>query len=114
MTNQASDRAPAWYIGEGRRADQLLEQGRVSQATEAFEAILAQLGDAPSYGRAVILGRLGRCAQMGGRPDLAAGHVREALGVLGKLAPSDGVKSLRGTLRSDLGDALRAAGQYGD
>jgi len=106
------DRSSAWYVGEGQRAQQLLDQGRVRQATAAFEAILERLGDAPAYGRAVMLGRLGRCAQVGGRPDLAAQRVREALDVLGTLAPSDGVKSLRGTLRSDLGDALRASGQY--
>ena len=34
--------------------------------------------------------------------------------VIGRLAPSDGLKSLRGTLRSDLGDALRAGGHYAD
>ena len=86
----------------------------MGQATEVFEAILTRLGDTPSYGRAVILGRLGRCFHMGGRPDLAVQHVREAIGVIGRLAPSDGVKGLRGTLRSELGDALRAGGQYGD
>ncbi len=108
------DRSLTWYVAEGQRAQQLLDQGQVSQATEAFKAILARLGDAPGYGRAVMLGRLGRCFHMGGRPDLSVRHVREALGVIGTLAPSDGVKGLRGTLRSDLGDALRASGQYGD
>ena len=89
-----------------------MDQGQVGQATEVFEAILTRLGDTPSYGRAVILGRLGRCFFVVGQPDLAVRHVREALSVLGRLAPSDGVKALRGTLRSELGDALRAGGQY--
>ena len=42
----------------------------------------------------------------------AAGAVPSGGRHLGQLAPSDGVKSLRGTLHSDLGDALRAGGQY--
>src|SRR4029434_4734800 len=76
--------------------------------------MLTRLGDVPSYGRSLILGRLGRCFHMGGRPDLAVQHVRQAIDVIGRLAPSDGVKGLRGTLRSELGEALRAGGQYGD
>ena len=106
--------AQAWYVAEGQRGQQLLDQGQVDQATEVFEAILARLGETPSYGRAVILGRLGRCFHMGDRPDLAVRRMRDAIDVIGRLAPSDGVKSLRGTLRSDLGDALRAGGQYGE
>ena len=108
------DGSQAWYVAEGKRGQQLLDQGQVGQATEVFAALLVRLGDAPSYGRAVILGRLGRCLHMGGRPDLAVARLREAMVVIGRLAPSDGVKGLRGTLRSELGDALRAGGQYGD
>jgi SagB-type dehydrogenase family enzyme len=92
----------------------LLDQGHVAQATQVFEAILARLGDAPSYGRGVILGRVGRCFHVGGRPDLAVPRLRDALGVIGRLPPSDGVKILRSTLRSDLGEALRAMGRYDD
>jgi SagB-type dehydrogenase family enzyme len=106
--------SPAWYVAEGTRGQQLLDRGHVGQAMDVFERMLARMGDAPSYGRAVALGRLGRCFYIGGRPDLAAQHVRDAIAVLGRLAPSDGVKGLRGTLRSELGDALRASGQYGD
>ena len=105
--------AEPWYVAEGKRGQRLLEQGHVGRATDVFKAILARLGEAPSYGRAVILGRLGRCFHMSGQADLAVAHLREAMGVAGRLAPSDGVKGLRGTLRSELGDALRASGQYG-
>src|SRR5205823_3086804 len=104
----------AWYIAEGKRGEQLLDQGQVDQATQVFEAILTRLGTIPSYGRAVILGRLGRCFFVKGQPDVAARHVREAIEVIGRVAPSDSVKALRGALRSELGDALRASGQYGD
>ena len=110
----AGDDSQDWYVAEGKRGQQLLDHGQVGQATEVFEAILARLGDAPSYSRAVILGRLGRCSHMSGRPDLSVRHLRDALDVIGRLAPSDGVKGLRGTLRSELGDALRAGGQYGE
>jgi SagB-type dehydrogenase family enzyme len=109
-----NDDSQAWYAAEGKRGEQLLHQGQVAQATGVFEAILVRLGDSPSYGRAVILGRLARCFHLGGRPEPAVRHLREAMDVLGRLAPSDGVKSLRGTLRSELGDALRAGGQYAD
>jgi SagB-type dehydrogenase family enzyme len=103
-----------WYVLEGKRGQQLLDQGQLAEATQVFEAILGGLGDAPSYGKALILERLGRCLQLGGQPDLAVEHLRDAIGVAGRLAPSKGVKTLRCTLRSELGDALRAKGQYGD
>ena len=110
----AEEGSQSWYVAEGKRGQQLLDQGQVGPATEVFASILARLGDAPSYGRAVILGRLGRCFQVGGRPDLAVTQLREAIGVTGRLAPSDGVKGLRGTLHSELGDAIRALGRYSD
>ncbi len=108
------DGSQAWYVAEGQHGQQLLDQGEVGRATEVFEAILARLGETPSYGRAAILGRLGRCFHVAGHPDLAVRHVREAMDVIGRLAPTDGLKSLRGTLRSELGDALRAGGRYDD
>jgi tetratricopeptide (TPR) repeat protein len=51
---------------------------------------------------------------VGGRHDEAVRRVRDAIEIIGKLAPSDGIKALRGTLRSELGDALRAGGQLGE
>ena len=103
-----------WYVAEGKRGQQLLDSGQISQATEIFESILTRLGNLPTYARAVILGRLGRCFYTSGRHDLAVEHVRKAIDLLGRLGPSDGVKRLRGTLRSELGDALRASGEHGD
>ncbi|MEP7308395.1 MAG: tetratricopeptide repeat protein [Acidobacteriota bacterium] len=112
--SSGDDSTQAWYVAEGQRGQHLLDQGQASQATEVFEAILTRLGETPSYARAVILGRLGRCFHIGDRPDLAVRRIQEAIGVIGRLVPGDGVKRLRGTLRSDLGDALRARGQYGE
>ncbi len=101
-----------WYVAEGQRGQQLLDRGEAGKAKEIFEAILARLGDAPTYGRAVILERLGRCLQLDGRPELAPALFREALTVLGSLTQSDNVRSLRGTVRSELGDAFRELDQF--
>ena len=106
------DASQAWYVVEGKRGQQLMDQGQPDRAAEVFEAILARLGDAPSYGRAVILERLGRCSHVRGRSDLAVAQFRESIAVTKKLVPSDGVKQLCGVLHSDLGDAFRAAGHH--
>ena len=103
-----------WYVSEGKRGQQLLDQGDVGAAIAVFEAVLIRLGNAPSYGRAVILERLGRSLYLAAQPESAVGWLRDALEVAGKLPPSNGVKGLRGTLRSELGDALRALGQPGE
>lgn len=112
-----AERAPEagtapWYAAEGERGQQLLEQGRVREATEIFEAVLARFGETPSYGRAVILGRLGRCLHLAGEPLPALGRYHEALELTERLAPSPGVRSLRGVMQCELGDALRTLGRH--
>jgi SagB-type dehydrogenase family enzyme len=102
----------AWYVAEGKRGQQLMDQGQLDRASAVFEAVLARLGDAPSYGRAVILERLGRCSHLRGNSSLAEAQFREGIAVTERLAPSDGVKQLRGVLHSDLGDACRVTGDY--
>ena len=89
---------------QARRYRELQRQAPIVSAT------LAQVGELPSFGRAVILGQLARCFHMGGRPDLAVRHDQEAVSITTTLKPSDGVKSLLVTLYLDLGDVLRAAG----
>jgi len=89
-----------------------MDQGQLDRAAQVFQAILSRLGDAPSYGRAVILERLGRCSHLRGHSVLAASQFRESITVTEGLAPSDGVKQLRGVLHSDLGDELRATGHH--
>lgn len=103
-----------WYLAAANHAQQLLNHGQLAQATEAFKAILTRLGGEPSYARAAILERLGICHQLSGHPELAAVHLREAMGIAEGLAPSDGVKQLRGMLFSGLGDVLCATGEYGE
>jgi SagB-type dehydrogenase family enzyme len=100
-----------WYVGQGRRGQELLEQGRISEATRVFEAVLAGLGGEVSYGRAVVLERLGRALLLAGVPERALRRLREALELAGRLAPTDAVRRLRCTLRSGLGDALQSSGR---
>src|SRR5262249_10900532 len=64
-------------------------------------ATLAGLGDAPSVGRAVMLGQLGRCFLIGGRPDLAVAQFRDAIDVTTRLGTSEEMQSLRGMLQSE-------------
>lgn len=101
-----------WLVVEGERGERLLDQGQLEPARAVFEGMLARLGGSPTYTRAVVLGRVAWCWQMADRTDLAVRYLREALGITAALPPGDGATALRATLRSDLGDALRAAGQY--
>jgi SagB-type dehydrogenase family enzyme len=87
---------------------------QLQQYAPRLIAALARLGNEPSYARAVILGRLGRCLQIARRPALAIPKLREALAVAGQLARCDGAEGLRGTLHAELGDVLRATGQYAE
>jgi len=103
---------PPWYAAEGERGQHLLEQGRIDEATAVFEGILTGLRETPSYGRAVILGRLGRCLHLSGQPLPALSRFREALELMEKLAPSPGVRGLRGVVQCEVGDALRALGRH--
>jgi tetratricopeptide (TPR) repeat protein len=106
--------SPAWYLAQSNRGEQLLEAGQVAEAAQVFQAILAQLGDAPRYERAVTLGRLGRCFIAGGRPDLAAQAADDAIAVCDQLEPSDRVKRHRGAMLTDKADALAEQGKYAE
>nr|WP_282571456.1 tetratricopeptide repeat protein [Methylonatrum kenyense] len=77
-------------------------------------AALIRLGHSRNCGKALLLGRLGQCFQMGGRPELAAGLLQEALAIAKGVEPSDAATGLRATLQSKLGDAQQAIGQYAD
>jgi tetratricopeptide (TPR) repeat protein len=104
----------AWYLAQSNRGEQLLEAGQVTEAAQIFQAILAQLGDAPDYERAATLGRLGRCFRAGGRPDLAAQATADAIAVCDQLEPSDSVKRHRGVMLTDKADALAEQGKYAE
>jgi tetratricopeptide (TPR) repeat protein len=104
----------AWHLAQSNRGEQLFAAGQVPEAAQVFQAILQQLGDTPTYERAMTLGHLGRCFCAGGRPDLAAQSAREAVSVCDKLEPSDGVKRHRGVMLTDLADALAGQGKFAE
>jgi SagB-type dehydrogenase family enzyme len=81
---------------------------QLQQYGPRFVASLARL-TVPSCGRAVILGRLGWCLHLGGRPDLAMVTLRDALHVVRGLSPALAA-GLDVTLYAQLGDVLLAIG----
>jgi SagB-type dehydrogenase family enzyme len=99
------------YLAKAKRGQQLLATGQLVDAVEVFAELLVWLGAEPSFARAVVLGRLARCFYMSGRSELAVARLQEALEVTARLAPSEGLRALRGTLHSELGDVLRVMGQ---
>lgn len=103
---------PQWYLVECARGQQLLDDGRTGEAQAVFESALARLDAALRFERAVVLGRLGRCDYLGGHTEAAVRRLQDAIAVAGALPATDGVIRLRGTLRSELGDAHRAAGAH--
>lgn len=74
-------------------------------------ATLKEIGEAPSFGAAVILERIGQCCLMGGRPAPAVILFQQAISALDVLsADGEAAKGLRGVLLSEMGDAYRLAG----
>jgi tetratricopeptide (TPR) repeat protein len=102
----------AWYLAQSDRGEQLLQAGRAGDAAAVFGDILKSLGDQPSANLAATLGRLGRCYQAGGRPDLAESTYRQGIAVAEQLEPSDWVKRHRGALHTDLADVLMFQGKF--
>src|SRR5258706_13184271 len=102
MSKPASNNqgSPDWYLAECSRAEQMLERGQTDQAVEAFTAILARLGEAPSFGRAVVLGRLGRCFYTDRRSQGGLRHFRNAMAGSENAGSSDAVKGAVGALHS--------------
>ncbi|WP_211211661.1 tetratricopeptide repeat protein [Lamprocystis purpurea] len=101
-----------WYLAEFNRGERLRTSGRIGEAMGCFESILARLGEAPGYQRAVILGLLGSCLTADGRPDLAAACQRAEIAVLDRLEQTDQVRRERGFALTELADALTNSGDY--
>jgi SagB-type dehydrogenase family enzyme len=126
---QASDctAVPVWGIYgllsgvlEGQAADEREGHALRSQAHDyrqlarhgpAIRGSLDRLGPEASYGRAVILQRLGRCLRLGRRPDLALEHLRDALMITAQLTADAAARALEPGIRREMGDALRDLGQ---
>jgi tetratricopeptide (TPR) repeat protein len=101
-----------WYLTRTNTGEQLRNEGRYAEAEAVFQEILTGLGETPSYERCLTLGRLGRCYESTGQPERAAATYRLGLEVAGLLEQNDGVKRQMGALQTDLGDVLRAMGDY--
>jgi SagB-type dehydrogenase family enzyme len=100
---------------DGRRAElqaQARDYRHLQQYAPRFLAALTHLPAGASYARAVVLGRLARCFYMSGHNEQAITRLQEALGVIEELAPSEGLRALRCTLHSELGEVFRATGQH--
>ncbi|MBD2341162.1 CHAT domain-containing protein [Calothrix sp. FACHB-156] len=103
-----------WFLIRKSSGEQLFNAGRYQQAAQVFSAILAELGEQPSYKRCITLGSLGRCLRLQRQTAQAAEIYRQGLAVAQQLEQSDGVKNLMGTLQTELADALRDMGDYGE
>jgi tetratricopeptide (TPR) repeat protein len=102
----------SWFMTLDNTGEQLRNTGRYVEAEAVFQEILAGLGATPSYESCYVLGRLGRCYSSTGQAERAAATYRLALEVAGLLEQSNSVKRQKGNLQADLGDVLRAIGDY--
>ncbi|MEJ6480359.1 CHAT domain-containing protein [Nostoc punctiforme UO1] len=103
-----------WYLSRKSSGEQLFDAGRYQEAAQVFSEILAELGEQPSYNLCFTLGMLGRCLRFQRQTKPAAQIYRQGLAVAQQLEQSDGVKQLMGTLQTELADALRDMGDYGE
>ena len=103
-----------WVLAQSNHGDQLLAAGRVDKALSVFRAVLESLGDAPTYERAVALGRIGRCFSDSGQPELAAANARDSINIFDQIEQTHQAKRQRCVSLSDLGLALKQMGQYAE
>jgi tetratricopeptide (TPR) repeat protein len=104
----------AWVLVQSNRGDRFLELGRVADAMAVFSEVLEKLGDAPTYERAVALGRIGRCFSDGGRPDLAALSARDSIAIFQSLEQTHQVKRQLANSLNDLAISLKQQGEYAE
>ncbi len=102
----------AWYLARSNHGEQLFAAGQYDAAAAVFQAVLAGLGQAPSYDRGVTLLWLGRCVCKQGQPAQAVSYGQQVLQVLEQVPASAAVQQLQATAQTDLGDALAALGDY--
>jgi tetratricopeptide (TPR) repeat protein len=96
---------------------QRLAEQDIAGAEAIFWGLLNQLGNDPTYERALILAKLARCHLAAGNPNLAIDRDRAALTVLESLQQKEenaGYRRLEGTCWTDLGDALAEQGRWGE
>src|SRR5262245_27833280 len=69
------------YLEQAEFGQLLLSQGQADRASAVFEAMLSNLASEPSYGRAVVMERLGRCSIIKGQSAQALSTLRDALAI---------------------------------
>lgn len=102
----------AEYLMAAQQGERLLQQGRAAQAEKVFRDLLARLGDAPSYERAVTLRYIGLSLAAQGKQSEAAEFHRQKLSVLAQLEQTQQVKRETGIAHTDLADVLAEMGQF--
>ncbi len=101
-----------WFLSRSALGEQLYDAGRIPEAVQMFQEILAGLGTDPSPNRCLTLDRLGRCFQLQNRSAEAIRCFQQALDELDQLEESSGQKRQKGALLADLADTLRQMGDY--
>lgn len=108
-----SEREAAGEADSPRKAA-LQAQARDYRAVERqaprIVAALARLEPGAGDARALVLERLGRCFDLGGRPDLALQHFQQAL-ALAEGEPGEEMQGLRGSLHLQTSEVLRRLGR---
>ena len=102
-----------WFLARTSVGAQLRQAGQPQRAIVIFEDILAGLHETVSYERCSSLRSAGRCWEAMGQTAQATTLYRQTLAELAQLESSSGVKHEMGATQADLGDVLRAMGNYG-
>jgi tetratricopeptide (TPR) repeat protein len=118
-------RTKAEYLMLSQQGEALLQQGRAAEAEQVFRGLLDKIEagaayetDEAAYDHAMTLARLGRCLAAQGRPAQAIPYHRRALEAFERISESanerdsESAKGMLGKVYTDLGDNLRAVGQF--
>jgi tetratricopeptide (TPR) repeat protein len=101
------------FVAGSNQAEQLIGEHRFAEAERLLHDLVVGLGEAISYKKCACRTALARCTRLQGRPGEAETILRQALDEVGRLETSRDVRTLIGTLHTDLADALRDRGDYG-
>ncbi|WP_446010543.1 CHAT domain-containing protein [Candidatus Electrothrix sp.] len=102
----------AWFMAQSNQGEKLFASGQPEKAAEVFNEILLTLGDDPTYNRAMILTKLGRCSRAAGHIYLAEAQLRVAFNVTDQLKQNELVKGQRAWVHCELADVLTTQGRF--
>lgn len=103
-----------WYVARSNIGEQHLMQGRLRDAIDVFQDILAGLSRQPSHQRCQTLAFLGRCFRDAHHPQDAAVLLRLALSEIASLEASNSVRRLTGFVHMNLADAFSDLGEFAE